>query len=369
MDLRTLIAVPIGALMMGGSLVDLFLTALHPDVDGPIARVVQQGVWRLVVAGNGRRRQRRRVMALAGPLMMVTTFAVWVLTFTVGFALVVWPFLGTGYVIEPGIGAPGFVHALYYSGSTMSTLGYGDITPATAPLKVLAVVASLSGFSMLTGIVAYLLEVLGSLHSRIRLALRVGEDTDGRHDGPAVLAEWLAEEEVADVRQRLEVWAGLLRDTQDEMHRFPLVSLCYRSRDPHQDPEPAVRAIMRVVIAAHLLAADERYRRLRTSARGLDRAVSRFMVVLAHQHMSRKVIDQLVNVEPNDDDRRSVEDARLRLGDLFGVALDIDDEMRCRVEELSCRGRIFLDGLNRLTGWESHDWAHEDQTVSVPTLR
>ena len=369
MELQTWIAVPIGALMMGGSLVDLFLTALHPDVDGPIAGAVQQGVWRLVVAGNGRRRQRRRVMALAGPLMMVTTFAVWVLTFTVGLALVVWPFLGTGYVIEPGIGAPGFVHALYYSGSTMSTLGYGDITPATAPLKVLAVVASLSGFSMLTGIVAYLLEVLGSLHSRIRLALRVGEDTDGRHDGPAVLAEWLAEEEVADVRQRLEIWAGLLRDTQDEMHRFPLVSLCYRSRDPHQDPEPAVRAIMRVVIAAHLLAADERYRRLRTSARGLDRAVSRFMVVLAHQHMARTVIDQLVNVKPTDDDRHHVEDARLRLADLFGVALDIDDEMRCRVEELACRGRIFLDGLNRLTGWRAHDWVHADQTVSVPTLR
>ncbi|MDP9418811.1 MAG: potassium channel family protein [Actinomycetota bacterium] len=369
MDVLTWVAVSVGALLMGGSLVDLFLTALHPDIDGPIAGAVQRGLWRTVVAGDRRRRQRRGVMALAGPLMMVTTFAVWVLSFTVGFALVIWPFLGDGYQIEPGLGPPSFVHALYYSGSTMSTLGYGDITPAWPALKVLAVVASLSGFSMLTGIVAYLLEVLGSLHGRIRMALRVGEDTDGRHDGPAVLAEWLSEEEVTDVRQRLEKWADLLRDTQNEMHRFPLVSLCYRSRDPHQDPEPAVRAIVRVVIAAHLLGADERYRRLRASTRGLDRAVSRFMVVLAHQHLSPTVIDQLVNPEPNDDDRRHVEDARLRLGDLFGFPPDVDDEVRCRVEELACRGRIFLDGLNGLTGWRSHDWAHSDQTVSVPTLR
>lgn len=363
------LAVMVGTALMVGSLVDLFLTALHPDVDGPVAGAVQRGLWHMVVAGDGRRRKRRRVMALAGPLMMVTTFAVWVLSFTVGFALVVWPFLGTGYMIEPGTGPPSFVHALYYSGSTMSTLGYGDITPATAPFKVLAVVASLSGFSMLTGIVAYLLEVLGSLHSRVRLALRLGEDTDGRHDGPAVLAEWLADEDIADVRDRFEKWADILRDTQDEMHRFPLVSLCYRSRDPHQDPEPAVRAIIRVVIAAHLLASDERYRRLRTSARGLDRAVSRFMVVLAHQHLGRKVINQLVHPEPDEKDRDHVEDARRRLGDQFGGSFELDDETRTRVEELACRGRIFLDGLDRLTGWQAHDWAHEDQTVAVPTLR
>lgn len=362
-------AVVVGGALMGGSLADLFLTVLHPDVDGPLAGAVQRALWRLVVAGDRRRRQRRRVMALAGPLMMVATFAVWVLSFTFGLALVVCPFLGSSYLVEPALGAPGFLDALYYSGSTVSTLGYGDITPTTVPFELLAVMASLSGFSMLTGIVAYLLEVLGSLHSRVRLALRVGEDTDGRHDGPAVLAEWLADEEVDDVRQRLEKWADLLRDTQDEMHRFPLVSLCYRSRDPHQDPEPAVRAIVRVVIAAHLLGGDERYRRLRTSTRGLDRAVSRFMTVLAHQHLRRKVIGQLIDPEPDDDDRRQVEDSRRRLGELFGTAGDLDDETRSRVEELACRARIFLDGLNRLTGWRSHDWAHGDQTVAVPTLR
>lgn len=358
-----------GGLVMVLALVDVFLTTLHPDVDGPVAGTVQRGLWRLIVAGDRRRHQRRRLMALAGPLMMAMTFAAWMMLFLVGYALVVWPFLAGEYVAQPELPDPGFVDALYYSGTTVSTLGYGDITPRSGPFKLLAIAASLSGFAMLTGIVAYLLEVLGSLHSRIRLALRVGEDTDGRHGGAEIMADWLSEEDVEDVRQRLEKWADLLRDAQDEMHRFPLVSLCYRSRDPHQDPEPAVRAVVRVVIAGHLLSGEERYRRLRKAVRGLDRAVSRFMVILAHQHLSSSRVEALVEPEPEEADRRQVDEIGERLGELLELEPSLEGEDRARVEELACRSRIFLDGFHRLTGWRSHDWAHEDQPVAVPTLR
>lgn len=368
MGLGDWIAVVAGALLMVLALVDLFLTVLHPDIDGPVAGAVQGGLWRLLVAGNRRRKQRRRLMALAGPLMMVVTFAVWVLTFTVGFALVIWPFLGDAYDNQQAIPPPGFLDALYYSGTTVSTLGYGDITPSTRPLRLLAVVASLSGFSMLTGIVAYLLEVLGSLHSRVRLALRVGEDTDGRHDGAEVLADWLADEELGDVRQRLEKWGDLLRDAQDEMHRFPLVSVCYRSRDPHQDPEPAVRSVAQIVIAGLLLADDDRYRRLRTSVRGLDRAVTRFMVVVARQYLSKDLTAALAEPQPTDADRDHVDDVGRRLHETLGAGHDSGPEVRASAMELACRTRTFLDGFHRLTGWQAADPSSAEQPVKVPTL-
>ena len=356
-----------GVALMILAIADLFLTALHPDLDGPLSRGVQRGVWRVMVGGE-RRSRRRGPMALAGPLMMVLTFVAWVATLVVGFALVVWPFLGSAFQAEPVLGELGFLDALYYSAAAVSTLGFGDITPISRPLQLLTVVAALSGFSMLSGIVAYLLEVLGSLHNRVRLALRIGEDTDGRHDGPAVLASWLADEELADVRQRLEKWADLLRDTQDEIHRFPLISVCYRSRDPHQDPEPAVRAVAATVVAGHLLSSDEGYRRLRTALLGLDRAVSRFMVVMARQYLGRGHLDDLASPRPTEEDRARVEDVRRRLESHFGVALRADSEMK-RALELTCRARIFLDGFDRLTGWRAHDDAHGDQPVSVPTLR
>lgn len=358
-----------GVSLMLLAMVDLFLTALHPDIDGPLAQNTQRAVWRLLVAGDRRRNQRRRLMALAGPLMMVLTFVTWVTALVFGFALVAWPFLGDIFQSEPVLGNLGFLDALYYSGTTVSTLGFGDITPVTRPMQLLTVSASLSGFSMLTGIVAYLLEVLGSLHNRVRLALRIGEDTDGRHDGPLVLAAWLADEELADVRQRFEKWADLLRDTQDEIHRFPLISVCYRSRDPHQDPEPAVRAVARTVIAGHLLCSDERYRRLRPALQGLDRAVSRFMVVMARQYLSQGHLKDLADPEPTEDDRAHVDDVRRRLEEHFDVTLRPDDAAISRALELTCRARVFLDGFHRLTGWRTHDDAHGEQPVAVPTPR
>lgn len=360
-------SVAVGSLLMVLSLVDLALTALHPDIDGPLARNVQRGVWRLVVAGDRRRHQRRRVMALAGPLMMILTFVAWVASLVIGFALVVWPFLDDSFRAEPEMGALGFLDALYYSAASVSTLGIGDISPITRPLQLATVAASLSGFSVLTGIVAYLLEVLGSLHSRFRLALRVGEDTDGRHDGPHILSGWLADEEVGDVRQRLEKWADLLRDSQNEMHRFPLVSVCYRSRDPHQDPEPAVRGVTQTVIASHLLTSDERYRRLRPSLQGLDRAVTRFMVVMSRQYLSKAVMSELAHPQPTDDDRGHVEDIRRRLEANFGTLAEPGDAAIDRALELTCRARVFLEACHRLTGWQAHDDAHGDQPVAVPT--
>lgn len=361
--------VVVGSALMVLALADLFLTTLHPDLDGPVAGAVQRSLWRVVVAGDRRREQRRGLMALAGPLMMVATFVVWIVVFTLGFALVVWPMLADVFQSDPTLGPPGFVDALYFAGSTVSTLGFGDITPASPPMQLATIVASLSGFSMLTGIVAYLLEVLGSLHNRVRLALRVGEDTDGRHDGADIMAEWLAEEDVGDVRQRLEKWADLLRDAQDEMHRFPLVSVCYRSRDPHQDPEPAVWAVTETVIAGLLLADDPRYRRLRSSLRGLDRAVTRFMVVMAHQYLSAKLKQELAEPLPGDADRDHVADVGRRLAEVLGVEGTPDDDSLRLATELACRGRVFLDGFHRLTGWRAHEQAHADRPTAVPTLR
>ena len=358
-----------GLVLMLLAMVDLFLTALHPDVDGPMARNTQRAVWRLLVAGDRRRNRRRRLMALAGPLMMVVTFVAWVTALVLGFALIAWPFLGDIFQSEPVLGNLGFLDALYYSGTTVSTLGFGDITPVTRPMQLLTVSASLSGFSMLTGIVAYLLEVLGSLHNRVRLALRIGEDTDGRHDGPHVLATWLADEEPVDVRERFEKWADLLRDTQDEIHRFPLISICYRSRDPHQDPEPAVRAVAQTVIAAHLLCSDDGYRRLRTSLGGLDRAVSRFMVVMARQYLDRDHLEDLASPQPTEEDRAHVDGVRHQLEARFHIALHPDEAEISRALELTCRARAFLNGFHRLTGWRIHDDAHGDQPVSVPTPR
>lgn len=367
MEVVEWLAVGGGAAMSVLVIIDAFLTILHPDIDGVVAGQVQRAVWRLFLAIERRRQSRRRLMALAGPLMMAATFLAWITMLIIGFALVVWPYLDTSFRAGPELAPLGFTDALYFSGNTVTVLGHGDIAPVGGTMQLLTVMASLSGFAMLTGTVAYLIEVLSSLHDRIRMALRIRADSAGEMDGVAILADWMADEEIGDVRDRLEEWAELLRSAQDELQRFPMVALCFRSVDLDEDPEPAARAAAEVTIAARLLAADDRFRRLRPVVRSLDVAVTRFMVVTASQYLKRPVVDRLRAAEPHPEDHAKVHDVRRRLNERLGGPDGAPGEELGHALALACRSRVYLGAVHGLTSSETSE--HEEQVADPPTPR
>ena len=360
-----------GLAVVGGAalallvIVDVFLTTLHPDIDGVVAAQVQRGVWQAFLAVERRRRHERRVMALAGPVMMATTFLSWVTLFVVGYASVVWPFLDTSFRAEPELEPLGFTDALYFAGGTFTVLGHGDIAPLTGIFQFLTVAAALSGFAMLTGTVAYLIEVLSSLDDRVRMAVRIRADAAGGLDGVTILAKWLDDEELGDLRDRLETWADLLRDAQDKLQRFPMVALCFRSVDIEQDPEPAARVAAEVAMAARLLAADHRYRRLRPAVRSLDLAVTRFMVVTGSQYLRSGVVARLRAGEPEPEDRSKIDDLRRRLQAHFGCPGDSPGEERDHAAALACRSRLYLGAFHGLTSSEMPEGEDEESAAEV----
>jgi len=61
------------------------------------------------------------------------------------------------YNIPDYIGAPRFVHFLYYSFITMSTVGYGDITPRIPETQTLAYILSIAGQLYVAIIIAFLI--------------------------------------------------------------------------------------------------------------------------------------------------------------------------------------------------------------------
>jgi hypothetical protein len=88
------------------------------------------------------------------------------------FVAVVWP--GSFNFAFPGedstlrFGGDGSAYALYYSFVTMTTLGYGDIAPASAPARTLAVMQAIVGQIYLTVLVARLVG--------LQIARRVAKD-------------------------------------------------------------------------------------------------------------------------------------------------------------------------------------------------
>jgi Ion channel len=74
---------------------------------------------------------RERLFAAAGPTALVVVIATWALLLILGWALVFWPHVPDGFRFDPGTAErdAGFLEAVYLSLVTVTTLGFGDITP------------------------------------------------------------------------------------------------------------------------------------------------------------------------------------------------------------------------------------------------
>lgn len=340
----------LGAVVVLATLVDVALTVLHTDLNGPIGDNLHRAIWRGTVAASRRvPRFRRGLLGLAGPVMMLAMFAAWAGLYIVGFALIVWPHLEL-YRTGSGQEAVSFVDALYYSGITATVLGYGDISPRTGWLQVMAVVESGLGFAMFSGVVTWLINVVSGVSERDALALRTRQATGGTHDGVRLVEHYGSADDPSPASARMGDLAQALQQLQPKMRQFPVLDLHYRSNDASLAPEKMVRSLAQAALAGYVLAARHPGRLLEHGAGDLDRAVTDLMTLVAQQHLPRAVSHAMKHPQPREQDEAAVRRIRDRLqpdqrgGPLPPAAL-----------LLACRLRLWLDAMDRLTAWRMDD--------------
>lgn len=159
----------LGAAIVLVVLRDIFHTLGHPGAQGSLSRLMLVTIWRLS------RRFGGRMTGLAGPLAMLAVIGVWGVLAVIGWALVYLPHVPEGFVSATGSATHGgaFLNALYISMVTISTLGFGDIVPASAWLRVVNPLEALFGFALLTVAVSWVLQVYPALTRRRVLAIRL----------------------------------------------------------------------------------------------------------------------------------------------------------------------------------------------------
>jgi hypothetical protein len=347
------LAVSAGTFLVVVILVDVFLTVLHIDRDGPVARRLHLGIWRATGALSWLvPRWRRGLLGLAGPLMITVTFGVWVAGYIVGFALVYWPF-PDGFHFDSRPATFGFVDAVYFSGKTGSTLGYGDITPATPALQILAIVQGSLGFGLLSGAVTYLLNIVSGVTERNAMALRVDGETARSADGVEAVVRSMRYETADHLRDRFLALAHKLRGVQRRMAQFPILDLFYRSVDPTCDPERMVRALAEMAIAGQVLAGATPAARLRLASLDLGRVVADTMSILGEQYLDARVREQLAHPVPGPADLDYLDAVRQRLQASLELVLPADAEDRDATLSLTAQTRVFLDAIDRLTRWRA----------------
>lgn len=206
---------------------EIFETLFHPSGRGRLGALLLRSMWRLVHRVAGR---RRGALAYGGPLGTLAAIGMWVSLLTLGGAFVYFPrlddFAGT-------VPAAGFADAVYLSLQSLTTLGFGDLTPVTSWLRLVVVVEALLGFALLTAAIAWVLSLYGALNRQRALAGRIQAVHNAEHEyGLDPLAQ-----EPAALAGLLGSWTSEIAGVRADLVQYP-ATYYFHSEDEHVDALP-----------------------------------------------------------------------------------------------------------------------------------
>ncbi|HYO64073.1 MAG TPA: potassium channel family protein [Pyrinomonadaceae bacterium] len=171
----------LGILVIALVAYDVYATILHArGRGGPVSESLSRGVWHAArfFAARLPRPRRHRALNLVGPLLMPGLIAVYLALLAVGFALVYYPRMPAQFVVATESDGGSWLLSLYFSGITLTTVGYGDIMPRTTAMRLTALSEGASGFALISLAVTYLITVYGALERKRAVALSFYHQAD-----------------------------------------------------------------------------------------------------------------------------------------------------------------------------------------------
>lgn len=169
----TLSLTVVGAALILIMLRDIFHTLFNPSSSGALSNRLVRLLWQ---SSRKVSRHLPGLLSITGPAAMLLVIAIWGIGLVLGWALVLWPRMPEQFVLSTGL-APeengSFWDAVYLSTVTLATLGYGDLTPTTTWLRLIAPLEALIGFGLFTASVSWILSVYPVLARRRNLAREV----------------------------------------------------------------------------------------------------------------------------------------------------------------------------------------------------
>lgn len=174
---------------------DIYATILratkHP---GPFSELLNRGLWRIASRLTLKldRRLRHRLLSAIGPLLMPLLITVLLITLLTGFALIYLPRMETEFSIGVKAHENLILQAFYFSGITLTTLGYGDILPESGLTRIAAMIESALGIAVISISITYLLTVYGALERKRALALKFYHQARQGADIPGFISSHFA---------------------------------------------------------------------------------------------------------------------------------------------------------------------------------
>lgn len=204
----------IGLLILVAVFWDVFITIFTLRGGGPFTERISKWMWHCLLMVHGRRRIHK-LLSLAGPMMLLITVFWWYLGLSIGWFLI---FLSksSSAVTSNTQESTTVLDKVYFLGTTLSDLGYGDIVPLEFPWTLWSSIAATSATLLLSAALSYILPVVSAGVQKRVLAKRI------HHLGDT------AEEVIGNVWQDGgDSMSGYVVDTIVEIQEFTHKHLSY----------------------------------------------------------------------------------------------------------------------------------------------
>ncbi len=187
--------------------------------------------WRRIALRLPRGRKREGFLSVFGPLSILMLVACWMAGLTIAFACL---HRALGTVLHlPGDEEATWGAYLYMSGTTIFTLGFGDMVPMNGVGRFLAVVEAGTGFGFLAVVIGYLPVLYQAFSRRETIISMLDARAGSPPSGGALLVRAAQSHDLEAIRrllQDLEQWSA---EVLESHLSFPVLSY-YRSQHDNQ---------------------------------------------------------------------------------------------------------------------------------------
>jgi len=316
--------------------------------------------WAYVAEQIKDARKRETAFSYYGPLSLLLLIVVWAAALVLGFALVLHA-LHSPFA-DPLREHTNFLSDIYLSGTTIFTLGLGDITPRTSAARILLVLESGMGLGFLAMVIGYF-PVLYGAFSRREATISL---LDARAGSPPTSAELLKRHAFEGgseaLNTLLEEWERWSAELLESHISYPL--LCYfRSQHSNQSWLAALTAVLDT--CALLIAGVQ------------DHAARQAQLTFAMARHALVDLTQVFSLKPVQDgeDRLPAERYELLHSRLCeaGVRVCRDEESMARLKKMRSLYEGYAVALSHHFRMPLPEWVvehpHKDNWLSVARVR
>jgi hypothetical protein len=245
-------AFAIGLLFCLGAVLDAFQTIILPRRPTGRLRITRLfyimtwGPWAAMARRVANAKTREQIYSIYGPGSLLLLLVLWAVLLVTGFAML---FFALGTPFTDALGGPSapilarFRTDMYVSGTTLFTLGLGDVVPRSLTARGLIILESGTGLGFVALVIGYVPVLYGAFSRReVSVAL-----LDGRAGSPPTAAELLRRHAFAGGQETLALllveWERWAAEILESHVSYPI--LCYyRSQHDNQSWLAALTAVL-----------------------------------------------------------------------------------------------------------------------------